>query len=248
MHPNLENIDLNHDGTVCADTHPTVIEVLNGKEGQPPTEIEIEAGFQEFWRQYPRAVDMGEAKAKYRKAIKAGKATIMQINHAAMIYAAARWEANQDHYTKTPANWLANECWGDDPRAHALGARNGFTRSGLARMEESARQRREQQEERIKKAKAPSAPPPAPDPTWTKLCTTLREKIGDEGYKRFFSHTEFQAIEAGTVYLTTPAPYDARKIQQEYGTLLLELWKSENEGVQAVRVIVGRSTMRRTGT
>jgi hypothetical protein len=252
VHPNLENIDLNHNRTVCADTHPTIIEVLDGKEGQPPTDIEIEAGFQEFWRQYPRAVDMGEAKAKYRKAIKAGKATIMQINHAAMIYAAARWEANQDHYTKTPANWLANECWGDDPGAHALGARGGLTRSRLARMkenarqtEEHARQRREQRDEWIKKA---NAPPPAPDPTWTKVCTALREEIGDGNYKRFFSDVAFEAIESGTVYLRTPAPYDARKINKDYGALLLELWKVETESVRAVTVVVGRSTMRRTGT
>jgi hypothetical protein len=168
-----------------------------------------------------------------------------------MMYGAARWEANQDYYTKTPANWLANECWGDDPGAHALGARGGLTRSHLARMEEKARQaerharqRREQQDDWIKKAKAP---PPAPDPTWTKVCTALREKIGDQNYKRFFSDTKFQAIEAGTVYLRTPAPYDARKIKETYGSLLLELWKSENESVQGVTVIVG-NTMRRTGT
>jgi hypothetical protein len=252
VHPNLENIDLNHNRTVCADTHQTVIEILDGKEGQPPRDAEIDAGFEEFWRQYPRAVDKGKAKAEYRKAIKAGKATIMQINHAAMMYGAARWEANQDYYTKTPANWLANECWGDDPGAHALGARGGLTRSRLARMEENARQtaeharqRREQQDEWIKKA---NAPPPAPDPTWTKVCTALREKIGDRNYKRFFSDTEFRAIEAGTVYLRTPAPYDARKIKEAYGSLLLELWKSENKSVQAVTVIVGISTMRRTGT
>ncbi len=248
LHPNLENIDLNNDGTVCADTHSTVIEVLDGKEGQPPTDIEIEAGFEEFWQQYPRAVDKGKARAQYRKAIKAGKATIMQIKHAVMIYAAARWEANQDHYTKTPANWLANECWGDDPHAHALGARNGFTRSSLAKMEESARRLREQQEEWIKKATGPPPPPPAPDPTWTKVCTALREKIGDQNYNRFFSHTAFEAIESGNVYLRTPAPYDARKINEDYGALLLELWKVHSEGVRAVTVVVGKSTMRRTGT
>jgi hypothetical protein len=42
-----------------------------------------------------------------------------------LLYAAAREEANQDYYTKAPATWLANECWNDDPRAHALGSKHG---------------------------------------------------------------------------------------------------------------------------
>jgi len=248
LHPNLENTNLNHKGTVCADTHNIVLEIGGGKEAQPPTDAEIDAGFEDFWSQYPRAVDKGKARTEYRKAVKAGKATITQINHAAMLYGAARWDANQDHYTKTPATWLANECWGDDPRAHALGARNGFTRSRLAKMEESARQRREHEDEVIKKATAPPPPPPAPDPTWTKVCGVLREKIGVRNYDRYFSDTEFEGIESGTAYLRTPAPYDARKLKETYGVLLLELWKSENAGVRAVTVIAGRSTTRRTGT
>jgi hypothetical protein len=158
MHPNLKNINLNHDGTVCADPpHSPLIENLNGSEERLPTDSEIDAGFEVFWRQHPRAVHQGKARTEYRKAIKSGKVTIAQIQHAAMAYAAARWEANQDHYTLPAAKWLAEECWGDDPRAHALGARDGWTRSQLARMaERSAENERlgqEREQERRRKGR-----------------------------------------------------------------------------------------------
>jgi hypothetical protein len=252
VHPNLENINLNHDGTVCADPpHSPLIENLNGSEERLPTESEIDAGFQVFWRQYPRAVHQGKARTEYRKAIRSGKVTIVQIQHAAMLYAAARWEANQDHYTLPAAKWLAEECWGDDPRAHALGARNGWTRSQMARMAEcSAENERLAEQARARAREAAeraAAPPSPPDPRWTKIREVLRAEIGEKDFGRFFSETEFEAIEFGAVRLRTPAPYDAREIKKRFGDVLLKLWKAENENVQSVAVLVGGIHMRRTG-
>jgi Helix-turn-helix domain len=119
-HPNLENNIEENIGTVCdGDTRTASDEILNGKE-ENLSDAQIDAHFEEFWKQCPRAVERGKARREYREVIKSGKAAPGKLLHAIMTGAAARQEADQDEYTKPPAKWLAEEWWDDDPRAHAL--------------------------------------------------------------------------------------------------------------------------------
>jgi hypothetical protein len=210
--------------------------MLDRQEGRQPTDAEISAGFAEFFGQFPRAVDKGKAKIEYSKAIKAGKVTIVQLQDAVKLYAAARREANQDHYTKTPANWLANECWGDDPNAHALGARSGWTPNRLADAAAAAERARQEGKERFRRAT--TLTPPEPDPRWTRIREALAAELDRNIFERFFTDLKFERIECDVVVLRTPAPYDARKIMAEYHDLLLKLWRAENENVQSIKVVV----------
>jgi hypothetical protein len=120
VRPNLDNIQENH-GTVYADMHSDDFRNLYGKEERHLSDNEIDLHFEEFFNQYPRAVDHAKARAEYRKVIKSGRATAEELLHAVMLYAAARERADQPEYTKTPAKWLLDESWKDDPEAHALG-------------------------------------------------------------------------------------------------------------------------------
>jgi hypothetical protein len=114
LHPNLDNIEQSI-GIVGEDPHSPDFEIVEDQSGSI-TDAQIEAGFEEFWKQCPRQVDKGKARSEYRKVVGARRATISQLLHAMMLYAAARHEADQDYYTKAPATWLANECWNDDPK------------------------------------------------------------------------------------------------------------------------------------
>jgi hypothetical protein len=52
----------------------------------------------------------------YCRSVREGKATPGELLKGMMIYAAAR-EGEDERYTKTPATWLENSCWRDDPEA-----------------------------------------------------------------------------------------------------------------------------------
>src|SRR5262249_21832083 len=58
----------------------------------------------------------GKAKKIYCRIVRDGKATAGELLQRMMIYAAAR-EGQDERFTKTPAKWLENECWRDDPKA-----------------------------------------------------------------------------------------------------------------------------------
>jgi hypothetical protein len=96
--------------------------------------------------------------------------------------------------------------------------------------------------------KTPDPPPVCePDARWTRICAVLALELGEPTYKRFFSATEFEEIVDGVVRLRTPAPYDARKIKEQYEDVLLRLWRSEDESLQSIQILHGRR-WRRTGT
>ncbi|HKD28558.1 MAG TPA: DUF1376 domain-containing protein [Xanthobacteraceae bacterium] len=77
-------------------------------EGETP---KVDAGFEAFWKVYPKKVAKGQAMKAYAAAIT--KATPEQIKAGAEGYAAAR-VGEPDKYTKHPATWLNSECWADE--------------------------------------------------------------------------------------------------------------------------------------
>jgi hypothetical protein len=79
---------------------------LDGNEKDLFTDAQIDIHFEEFWTQCPRAVAKGKARTAYRKLVKSGKVTVDKLLHGMMQYAAAREEADQDEFTKSPATWL----------------------------------------------------------------------------------------------------------------------------------------------
>lgn len=240
--PNLNNHTDNPE-TVCVDTHTAGFDTLDWNEKRPLTDAQIDFHFEEFWKHCPRAVAKAKAQAIYRKVVRSGKASIDKLLHAMMQYAAARDEADQDEYTKSPATWLEEGCWDDDPAAHALGSgRHRFSRlwqkmkAGGFDFSPETRPR------------PPPKPEPAPpDPRWRKIQDDLAAELDEITYKRFFSQTEFQAIDEGVVYLRTPAPINARIIKREYEQTLVEHWQANDPTVKSIVVEYGQ-TFRRTGS
>jgi hypothetical protein len=251
---NSENTEKNA-GTVCEDTHATDFEIVEGKESRAPTDAEIDAAFEDFWRQCPRQVDQGAARSKYLKVIKSGKATAPQLFYAMMLYSAAREEADQKHYDKSPAKWLADECWNDDPAAHALGSAR-LTFAGLAQKlarDGAVRARMKMADgadgfsaactnDHERRAQPPAAPA-AEDERWTRVKATLLRVVSEMEFTRFFAETAFLGLNDGVVTLRTKAPVDARKIKEKYEPRLVELWKIEAREVRGITVLDAYGTI-----
>jgi hypothetical protein len=131
--PNTTNNNLNREKDICGPleigiegevlpptveqaTRPTEFDEAEATKAAELTEAELEAEFETFWKQCPRAVDYGKARKIYCRIVRDGKATPGELLKGMMIYAAAR-EGQDGCYTKTPPTWLANSCWRDDPEA-----------------------------------------------------------------------------------------------------------------------------------
>jgi hypothetical protein len=249
LHPNLNNNKENLE-TVSANKHPGDFQNRKGEGNQELTDADIDTGFEEFWRQCPRAVDKGKARLKYLNALKTRQVTIAELLHAMMLYSAAREEADQDHYTKTPANWLANECWNDDPEAHALGSGRGkWGRRVREWLKEASSFEPMSPFDVTPTETGPRAEEPASsevDPRWTTVQAALAVDLGDQLYKRYFLQVVFEAVVGGVVYLRTLAPYDARKIETDYKEILIKHWQTQDAGVRTIVVSYGR-LLRRAG-
>jgi hypothetical protein len=230
LHPNLENPDINKE-TECVGTYTPDIEIPDGKKARLPTEAEINHGFEQFWRVYPKRTSYGGAEKEFRRVVRAGKVSIERLVQAAKVYAAARDEAKQHHFDIAPARWLRDECWNDDPASHSL---------GMAPTEPQPIQPEIRNYAEMIATRAAQAEPPAPDPRWTRVCAALATQLGDEVCKRYFSETEFEEIANGAVRLRTPAPYDARRIMNDYAEVLLKHWKEEDASVRSVAVLYGK--------
>jgi hypothetical protein len=165
--PNTKNNNSNREKDICA---PDLEIGIEGEILSPTTErdrflefdearaeateltaVEIEGEFETFWKQCVRAVDYGSAKKLYCRVVKDGEATPGQLLNAMMVYAAAR-EGQDARYTKTPARWLENSCWRDDPEA--IAPKGLFERARW----EAYKSRWE------RAAEPPPPPPPPPDP------------------------------------------------------------------------------------
>jgi hypothetical protein len=71
------------------------------------------AGFEDWWRQYPKRVAKAAALKAYRTVITKKLATVDELLAGAMRYAAER-EGQDPRYTKHPATWLNGGCWADE--------------------------------------------------------------------------------------------------------------------------------------
>jgi hypothetical protein len=95
---------------------PMEFDEAEAMKGTDLTDAELEAEFETFWKQCPRAVSYGKAQKIYCRFVRDGKATPRELLKGMMIYAAAR-EGEDERYTQTPARWLENMCWRDNPEA-----------------------------------------------------------------------------------------------------------------------------------
>lgn len=83
------------------------------------SDSELDEAFETFWSQCARAVDHAKANKIYLRIVRERSATPDELLRAMMVYAAARERAGDKRFDKTPATWLENGCWRDDPEAIA---------------------------------------------------------------------------------------------------------------------------------
>ncbi len=235
--PNLKNQKYNQRTVSVGDTHGPDVEILDGEEKRPLTEAEIDVHFEKWWPLYPRAIEKGKARKAYRNAVKIGKVTVSELLHAVAIYAAARECADQDYYTFAPTKWLENECWGDDPRAHAIGSKANWISRRAAEMMNAWN-------ERPVTTKREPEPHPQPDPRWVRIQAALEKELDPVEYKQLFLEAEFDGMTDGVVRLRVRAPYDVRKITGKYKERLLALWQAEEPCVSAVALSLGERQRR----
>ena len=256
--PNL-NLNLNHKSEANIYGHPSSNGREEGNEGSeqvegqeaadeeiakasgPLSNAEIDARFDEFWKQCPRAVDNGKARKVYHRVVKSGDATPAELLHAMMIYAAAR-EGEDARYNKTPAKWLEHQCWKDDPEAIAPKSKmqRGFAAFGLAAALRAAATNG------FAPFGAPSPPPDSKPPystppleyVWaTRVKAALRVKMGDRAFEEVEqAGLSFDRIIGRNgdqiVYLTARGP-----IEEAIGGALLECWRAEVPTVTSVKVL-----------
>ncbi len=84
--------------------------------------------FEAFWKQCIRRTAKEKTRSIYGGIIASGKATPQQLLHGMMRYAGER-EGEDGRYTKTPATWLEEGCWHDDPGANSPKKNRVFDRS-----------------------------------------------------------------------------------------------------------------------
>lgn len=72
----------------------------------------MEAGFEAFWREYPKKENRRRAYLAFCRVVASGEASIEVLVDGAARYAAAMKETcKEDRWIKHPANWLAEEYW-----------------------------------------------------------------------------------------------------------------------------------------
>jgi hypothetical protein len=99
-----------------SDSHHPVLVLEEGRRevGTPSTHPDSTcAGFEDWWRQYPKRVAKAAALRAYRTVITKQLATVDELLAGAMRYAAERG-LSDPRYTKHPATWLNGGCWADE--------------------------------------------------------------------------------------------------------------------------------------
>jgi hypothetical protein len=76
--------------------------------------LETDAGFEIWYKQYPKNVDKADARKAYLAVIRKKLATPEQLMAAAARYAAER-NGQDPKYTKNPATWLNKQSWLNEP-------------------------------------------------------------------------------------------------------------------------------------
>jgi len=78
------------------------------------TADEVEKGFSEFWKIYPRRVSKKAAIKSFIRALKDG-ATLKEIIDGAKKYATFVFSSETEmRFVKHPTTWLNNGCWDDE--------------------------------------------------------------------------------------------------------------------------------------
>lgn len=78
----------------------------------------LEEEFEGWWKQYPRKVDRGHAKAAYLRVRRSGKVSAADLMAGVLRYAAAVAH-KEARYIKHGQTWLNGQCWLDEPEAAA---------------------------------------------------------------------------------------------------------------------------------
>jgi hypothetical protein len=88
------------------------------------------AGFDEFWRVYPKQIGEDAARRAFDGVVQAGALSHEVIAGAAR-YAAER-RGEDEKFTASPANWLRDGRWKDPPKVRQLQARRSGGKTSLA--------------------------------------------------------------------------------------------------------------------
>lgn len=244
---------------------PDLADFVEVEDQAAPAEMlsdtQLETEFGRFWDQCTRRSAKGEVRRQYFKIVRQGKATPAELLRAMMIYAAARAEADK-RFTKTPARWLEQECWHDDPEAIAPvgkqqpGWASYAVQHARAAGEHSdwrARQDRKfaafdklatrvAADERGEEAAHAQASPPREDERWLRVKAALKAELPAPEFNAYFAGTVFEKFgyrdgaPDGSVILRANAPIDARTIKQKYEPRLVELWRKEEPTISSIEV------------
>jgi hypothetical protein len=77
------------------------------------SESDITTEFENWWQQYPKKVDKGDARRAYLAVIRKKQATSADLLAGALRYAAER-NGQEPRYTKNPAKWLNAGSWANE--------------------------------------------------------------------------------------------------------------------------------------
>ena len=87
--------------------NPTTKNTITEEEQYKNTTSELEAKFEEFWKEYPRKIDRAAAKKAFRSALK--RAKFEELLAGAIAY--RNDPARKPEFTKYPATWLNADAW-----------------------------------------------------------------------------------------------------------------------------------------
>jgi hypothetical protein len=85
-----------------------------GRRHQGKDQDEIDAAFEQFWKQVPRRVAKAGASKIFRRIIEKGEATLEELTAGILRYA-AEVANREERYVAHPGTWLSQARWADEP-------------------------------------------------------------------------------------------------------------------------------------
>lgn len=79
---------------------------------------------------------------------------------------------------------------------------------------------------------------------WERVCTRLREEIGEESYTSWFARLELDKVSADCVHLSVPTRFLKAWIQDHYLERIADLWRDETGSARRVDVAVRSAVAR----
>ncbi|MGO9768617.1 MAG: hypothetical protein ACLPSW_03510, partial [Roseiarcus sp.] len=260
---NTENQTRKGEPNICEQDLIDVVEVEDqaGAAASPIAPLgarELEREFEKFWVQCQgtRRVAKGSARKAYLDVVNSGKASPVELLHGMMKYAGA-WQDKKDRrFIRTPANWLNQECWNDDPEAIAPDNPWSVVRAGLRRVAEAQQAFAGYAVDQVEKARAcrqgadlSEAPEPEPErprpgaqdqERWARVKIAVGRQFRTESFDTFLRDASLEAIEEnGECWLGI---YDAlrRSLGSRYIDALLEAWRAEMPSIRKIAIMVRR--------